>query len=623
MARVRDYAVRCPGLAGAVVAALALVSCAGEEPASESAIVVGLDMHSAAQASLDDHLAELMVYEGHVYAANSNQGLSVFRLTGDGGLEVSDVGQVEADNVRCTALAIHAASKTLYCAADAPKVEPEILLYDLSTPGTSTRIGALPLEYPLEGMRDVVVDGDRLILTAFEEGLWTAPIAADGSLGEPTFTGVEGQARYAIPLGEPPNSVVLALFSTGAAGGKGSELRVLDAQSWESLGSLELDGPPLGFSVDAGASDASSARVAVAQGSAGMAIVEWRAGEDPVAVDRITPPAVVSHALLDGERAFAITLSGAFGYVREGEGWRNFGFAPESIAGPDRRGNMLHALLHEGTLITSDWTWVERWAIDAGGEATGLDMPRGVFVPPGEGARWRVRNPSAVDLRADFVLRGEPVFSGVVPAQGSAVVELDASGLAGLLADDYRLHFGVRVHDPAVAFEGAPLSTTSFTILVAYPELGPQPPPGASFPPVTLADLDDAVYTLPLAGVAQRLVWYSEDCVLMWPELEDLTWRHRQGLLDSVPVFVSNADVSLSYARSWDAEDMLFGNFGPAAPPEVGAANEPLYGDNLYPDFVVGEIPGDGLTTDYEVDALGRVVSIERMYRGPYDLIVE
>jgi len=110
----------------ALVVTFAALACGTSTPDKlVSDIRPGLAMRGAASLSPDDHLTELVVHDGHIYAANSWGGVGVLRLEDDGAVTITDHGDYEYGDIRCTSLAVHRPSDTLYCAGDSPSnVEP-------------------------------------------------------------------------------------------------------------------------------------------------------------------------------------------------------------------------------------------------------------------------------------------------------------------------------------------------------------------------------------------------------------------------------------------------------------------------------------------------------------------
>lgn len=590
-----------------------LGSC--ETPRSD--IVAGLQLRGGDFARFDDHLVEIVVHGGHVYAANSNLGIAAMRLEPDGRLTTVDRGVDYEAGRRCTTLAVHAPSDTLYCGADAAvDGTAEIEIIDLSTPGAPTLRGGLALVD--SEVRDIEVVDDTLIINQFDAGISTAKIEADGELVALEHSGVDGNARVSVAVGER----IVTAFADPA--GAGTELRLYDAsarEAWVELGRLSLSGPPLWASADVDGGP----RVAVALGSGGLALVDVDADTLELATT-LAPPAVVTAPVLVGEQVFAVTLSGVFAYELDGElEPRLFGFAAAAPLGSQRSGNMLHGTWHAGELLTSDWLYVERWAVDPDGEVVELDVPRGIYLPPDGGpVRWRMRNPGSLALRVELWRGRERVWTGAIAAQSELEVELDAATRRALLdADAPRVGLSVRVFDPAIPSRGEPLSSTQL-IVAERPAARTIPPAlGDVFPTLTLVDLDAEVYTLPTPGGSQT-IWYWPDCALMWPQLEDLAWLEREGvdLGRGVPVMLSNFSVGDDgFDQRWALDGATFGMWGAAAP-ELGGANDYIDPDDIYEPLWIEALPGDAMPTDYVMDEQGIVRSIERMYRGRWTLVV-
>jgi hypothetical protein len=586
------------------------------EPKLESELTPGLGLRDAERADFDGHLVEILIHEGYAYTANS-LGIVTMRLDDDGGLTMTDNGKAAAGEwTSCTTIALHAASDTVYCSADGPSMgAPRIELYDLSNPAAPTLREPFLIEPMTWAVRDLEVVGDRLLINQFDAGLWTAQIDEFGQLSELSQAPVEGNVRFTVAVGER----LVASFAD--LEGSGTQLRVLEPETFAELGTLALEGPPLGLSPD---SEGGSS-LAVALGSGGMAIVDL-VGDSLSVRERLEPPAVVSHALLSGELAFAIALSGAFAYdLSPVDGPRMFGFGPEGAGALEREGNMLHAVVHEGELLTSDWTWIQRWRVDPGGEVLSLDVPRGVYVPPLGPVRWRLRNPGPVALRAEHWVGDRLLHSIELEPGAVETIELDVIARATILErDEPSVTIALRVHDPSVDSSGTPVSISTMMILQRDRD-DPLPPAVGErlTTTVTLADINHELFVLPTDPARPvQLVWYSPDCALMWPEFEDIAWLERSGIDfgRGDPIYIAPVDVSHGFARRWGLEAVEFGLYGPEAPPEVDAANAAFGGDDLLGVFIVSDLPGNADVSDYVLDADGTVLSIERMYRGAWSL---
>ncbi|PRP90681.1 hypothetical protein ENSA5_62590 [Enhygromyxa salina] len=584
------------------------------EPIPVSSLKPGLALRGGDFATREDHLVELLVHEGHVYVANSTLGVSSLRLDDDGGVTRTDPGSEGEELLRCTSLAVHVASDTLYCGSDAPSgLTPLVRLeiYDLSTPGVARWREGFELEQ--WGTRDLEVVGEQLLIHHFDGGLWTAEIGPDGSLSGLSDTGVSGNARVSAGVG----GQVVTLFAD--AEGTGAELRLLEPGTWAELDRLPLRGPALGLSADA----EGGARVGVGLGSGGMAVVEVEGGQLRLE-QTLEPPAVVTTGLLSGDVAIAVTLSGAFAWKLDEPTPRMFGFGPAGKLGFARAGNMLHGVIHDGELLTSDWLWVERWAIDPEGEVLDLDVPRGIYVQPEGPVRWRMRNPGRIPLRAELWFDREPIWARELGPGAVVEVDLPASLRAELLAsDEPSAALSVRSYDPSVPSEGEPVSSTVVVLAQREPDELFPPATGDVFPTLTLADADQQIYTLPTAAGSQT-IWFWPDCALMWPQLEDLAWLRREGwdLGRGEAIMLTNTDVAPDgFIDRWDLSGATFGLWGVAAP-EIGGANDHIHEEDIYLPFFIEEMPGDAMPTDYVMDGDGRIRSIERMYRGPWTLAV-
>jgi hypothetical protein len=601
----------------AVVASLVAITVSGcgthapDGPVSD--LRPGLHVRGAASLSPDDHLTELAVHAGHIYAANSWGGIGVLRLEDDGAVTIIDPGDYEYGDLRCTSLAVHRPSDTLYCAGDTPSnVEPRtpgIERFSLAEPGQPERHEALPIM--AWSVSDIEVVGDQLLVHQFQDGLWTADIGLDGELSNLVLAPVEGNARTSVVVDDR----VITAFAD--VQGDGTQLRLYAPDGWTEIDRLALAGPPLGMSADA---DGGS-RLAVGLGSGGLALVE--VGPDSLSLTRtLQPPAVVTHGLVAGEIAIATTLSGAFAWDLASPEPRLFGFGAEGTQGEHRDGNMLHGLLHEGELLASDWTWIERWAIDPTGDVVALDVPRGVHARPDGPVRWQVRNPGPIPLRAEIWHQREHLFD-VHAAPGATEIEIPFELRTQIGLDEPTVQLNLRVFDVDVASDGQPISTSTFVIVQRAADDPLPPAVGDPFPTVTFADPDGQLFTVPFAEGTQT-IWFTLDCALMWPEVEDIAWRVRSGL-DIGPgaaVFLSNTDLVLDgFAAHRSLDGVQLGLYGATAPPEVAEANA-AYSEDLYRSFFVPELPGDAVIMDYMINSDATVTSLERTYRGPWSLVV-
>ncbi len=612
---------------------LSAVACEAQ-PIARSSRYSGLVLRGAERATADDHLVELLVHEDHVYLANSNSGLSVMHLDPEGSLTVTRRDTADmGSQIRCTSLAIHRATETLYCASDWawPDSEdlapPTMAVFDVSTPGDPVLREQFELVKGI--VRDLEVIGDRLILHHFDEGLWTAAIGRDeGTLSQLAPTPIAGNARVSVGLAG--GSRIATLFAdAGTAeqpGQGGAELRLFTAE-FDELDRLALAGPALSL----GADQSGAARVVVALGSGGLALIDVEA-DRLILTETFVPPAVVSHGVLAGDQLFAITLSGAFGWTlgEDPADTRMFGFGPSGDGGPDRAGNMLHGVVHEGELITTDWLYAERWTIDPLGEAVELDVPRGLYVGPSGPIRWQARNVSSGGdrLRVEFHVYGREgvVGEAVLEAGATGSFEISADDRDRLLGDEPLVRMFAYVYDPDLVGPSEPISSTMVVIVVRTADQDPalgRPAPGDRFPRLALQSSPEAWFEMPTPAGGQT-IFFSPDCAMMWPQLEDMAWLSRIGKLprEGPAVFISQYDIARDgFASRWGLWGATFGYYGSYASAEVIELDSAFEAD-VYLSFFIQRLPGDAMPTDYSVGADGIVRSVERMYRGPWTLRV-
>lgn len=620
-------------------AGLLFAACGGEPAAVEVAPLrrarpPGLIARAQVeQATPSPHLVELaLADEGYLYLANSNDGLGVYRLLPEGGLELRLGQPADAEGqLRCTSLAVHQASDSLYCGSDGWLGIQRWAIEDREQPV----LDGPDFNPPLTGLRvhDLLVIGEQLLMARYDRGLAWAEIDGNGQLGalveRPEVGNLRKLARdeagrlWALSVDRG-----LLVFEPEPGGG------------WSERWSLEVDGPALGLGVD-------GARAALGLGSAGVAVVELDAG-GLTQTHRLEPPGVVTAADLRGEILAAITLTGVFAYdLRPSVEWpedphgevdaeaadlggaRLLGFWP---AGPwdhpGGKGAMLDGRFVDGDagpeLIVSDWSWVERFVVDPEGFPSGVDLARGVFVAgEDQDIGLALRNPTPFRQRVELQRVGADAFVELELGAYEERVETLAAG-------DFELDAPSLV--VARVFDGDELvAAPGFTVLRRppldeRPILGyGRPPPGSRFPDIAMATGSPGAVEalgLPTPGERQRLVFYAIDCAAMWPAVEDLLWQLRSGRRGPASVVLAaHIDPSIESARErWGLDDASWGYFAPfALPPEIAALNpyEDLYEDG----FVIYELPAAAHhPTDYLIGEDGQVLAVEREYRGLHAL---
>lgn len=553
--------------------------------------------------TFSSHLGELAPVGDRIYVANSFDGLAAYQLGAEGQLVLTL--DKPADPVpRCSTLAIHEPSASLFCGSDR---SDSLAAFSIADPSIPVLRDAAALPGPQMFVRDIFVKDDTLWLARFDEGLWNARIAPDGTLSELAKTSVAGNVRF---VDATSQGVVVATSDRG--------LLLIDTTSAvpAEIASMPLSGPP----VDLAARDS---RAVVALGSQGALVVS----SESLAIEmEVHPPGVVVAVDIDGPWLAATTLSGTYLYEITDGVPRLAGYAQTNAVGTD-------AAFVAGDLIVSDFFYVDRYFLRPGGHVTQLDAPRGAYFRAGESARLPLHNPGALPLQATVRDElGRLLAEKYVPPGQTVSFEMPWNLFEGLLKPMF--------HDTSVRIETSyPADLASdepswrlnskesiATLLVrpadADPALVGRPAPGDTFPEAWMT-VDGAVSILPLKQKS-RITFYSTDCIAMWAQLEDSAWLARRGLLDdgAMPVFVSHEDApGFGFPKRFALEDMMFAQFGQYGLPEVAAQNA-KFGSDLYEGgFWLGRIiAGASHPTDYLVDDAAVVLAVEREYRGAFPL---
>lgn len=578
------------------------------------------------------HLVELVALADRwVYVANSNDVLAVYELTerepwtavddpfaawphrgepeGQPGLRLRLAQADGAGEVRCTNLALHAASESLWCGSDDGR---GITRFDLADPAAPMldQINWRPAEFAALHLRDLEVVGDHLYLARFQHGLARVAIDPAGGLGELEPVELAGNVRR---LASDARGRLWVLTSD-----RGLLVLDHDAAGTTELATLPLDGPALDVA-------AWGDEAIVALGSEGATIVGLTDEGTLEPRASLVPPGVVSSVDLRDDLASVITLTGAWVYERRaGEAPRLAGFRNSGAWHyGERKGSMLHGRLVADDLLVTDWNWVSRFEVDPRGEVVGLDLPRAVYVAS-EDARVRVplRNVGAVPLTLDFYALGERIDRRTIAAGETLSLELDAArfeiDVPEFLTVLVRDGEGLVAHLATVILRRPPAADWPITQYGA-------PAPGQPFPAVALGQGTLDAMTplwLPLPDVAQRIVFYGTDCAAMWPQVEDIAHRVTSGRLAPGTAVLATHQNPLveGFTERWALEGVPWGTYGPdVLAPELLGINP---WDELYDEaFGLHQLPGAAYhPTDYEIDAQGRVVAVEREYRGAHGL---
>ncbi len=556
----------------------------------------GLTLRARVRSTLPSpHLGEITVHGDVVYVADSFDGLSTALLTEDGDARFTELRAEETTDPirRCTTLALHEPSATLYCTSDRTET---IRAYDVSSRETPVLDDPVALVLPGLSVRDLFVAGDVLYMACFDRGLWVSSIGPGGELGPASPTAVPGNVRFVAG-----DEVLVAVTSdrglfTLAGIGRGGERAGRGRARGTTAGSL------------------GSRRTCRGRSRVGRRGARRRLGRSPRITHRVAPPAVATSADVDGHALVVTTLSGLYVYDLSAGEPRLAGFAMAGL-GQHRRGVMLSGRFVDGDLVTSDWQFVERWSVDVRGDPTLPEVSQGVYVSPDGVARIPVRNPTPAPLHF-ALLSGELRRDLDVAAGGTGELELAPDDCAHAIARS------PGIYDPLVVVPG-PDVVANTRVLVRDPALsaGTRPAPSDVFPRLAIASGGETVF-LP-DHVRTRVVFHSTDCVAMWPVVEDAAYLARNGRLDGGArlVLVSNdVDVEQSgWAARWQLDGAVLGYVGRYAPSEVLAENG---GEGVYERrFELPDLRAAAAhPTDYLVGVDDRIEAVEVVYRGAYPM---
>jgi hypothetical protein len=561
------------------------------------------------------HLARMLLVGDRLYVANSSDGVMSWSLSPTGQLSLlsstrplrrdpATPEEIARPVTRCTALAVHTPSNTLYCAA-ADAALGWFSLADRDHPAQQT--GSDISSELRRGYRDALVVGDTLLLAGFDRGLLRATIARDGTPGTPTPTDI--------------TSDVIALA------GDGSTLALLDRRrglvslvvengAVRERGVVALDGPPLGLRVH-------GTRAAVALGSQGVALVDLTA-DTPVITRRVPTTAVATAVDFDGPTLVVATLTGTWLYDLTRTRARVAGFDVAEFGALD-------VLLTQGgqRALAIDWRKALSFNVNLDGHAVLLDADTGYQLRRGDDAIVHVRNPGDIQL----------TFSVQVNRPGGATVAVYRMIAPGET---------VRTTVPWSAIEPAldTFSNTAVLRVVSWDAAGTQRErqgmlvvgvPNADTARATLVTVGDRFPVLArregATGPAQipasgrtAMAFVLPDCALQWPALEDLAWLARHG---RAPRGYTPVVVTISYSPR---EDPWYGTVFPAmwslAPLDTlafGDYSASLTGAGGRPSaevfdarFTTRFAGGADFTDVVYTDETGLVRDVERMYRGAW-----
>jgi hypothetical protein len=566
------------------------------------------------------HLNQLLHFENNVFVSNSFDGFAVYGLDGEDGLREDLAKPDFKPGPRCTTIAMHEASKSLYCAA-ADGLGPvalevgtgNIARVDLTAPLEPELVDPHAVTGEALKTRQVAVYGDKLFMASLGQGLWIADIAEDGGLSDLRDSGLGGDVRS---VATSPDHLLILDQEEGL-------IRIVEgAEGFTQTDVLVMDGPKLGLRI---AGD----RALVSLGSKGIAVVDL-SGEKFQLLHVLNPSGVSVAADLNGDALAVATLSGLYLYDLRPEKPRVAGFAPSTWV-------MLDVLFVGESLVVSDWRGILRYETRLDGHVLTPDIPRDRYFAPGQDLKLKFRNPGDLKLYAILVLFGgtgaaisEIVQTFEIQPGGTTEFALSAEVVDGYLEPLFR-ETSAYVYVNTLPDGDPCLIGAGDTLLVErWVEEGADvahPAQGQDMAVFAVSDEAQQTRWIPKHGKHQRVVFYAADCAAMWPEIEDLAWLHRANQMpeERLPLFVSAENPFKSgFVEQWGYGDLNFGYFGEpfsSVPDKVNEANQD-FGDHLYDDgFALDDLRGGAEhPTDYVVDDTGVVLSVERLYRGIWGL---
>ncbi|TAK19846.1 MAG: hypothetical protein EPO40_33015 [Myxococcaceae bacterium] len=533
----------------------------------------GIDLRTGAS----PHLGRLVVHGATAYVANSFDGIAAFQLGAGGRVTLTKEERMAPGVPRCTTIALHPASSTLFCAA-ADRSGPA--LGETTSPIAAYRVGGpdvfslrSPSAVRLEAFVAALhVHGDRLLLATFDHGLLQAPISADGSLGAITALPRSGDAVALAGAGE-----LLAQLDRDA----GLRLWRVTPSAIEPEGeAAALDGPPLAVTMD-------GTTIGVALGSRGAAVYA-AATARPTLLTTLHPPCSAVSIALRGDLAAVGCMDGLYLYAWREDPRHLRGFVPARTASLD--------LAFAGdALVATDWTDLASLRADPAGESVHALLPRGRYVRPGEDLTIPLVNPGAVTLHVDLTLSpASRSLPSVTLAPGATTTVRIPSALLAQGREMVALQ--ARSREASAGSEGAR------TALRVASSDDPAPPIGAAFPSLE-SERGQAPVTLPLTGRRQVIVFNNDTCVALWPELQDLAWLARHPMNPEGPSVMLVTNANPDFIAHWRLE---------ALATLVRSDSYTLHEGH----FRVEGIPG-AWHTEYFVDERGVVREVERVYTGP------
>ncbi len=465
------------------------------------------------------HLTRLLVHGDVVYGANSFDGINAWRLGSDGSLTAVYASSPARTDLppppgtppppRCTALALHAPSSTLLCAA---ADREEFGAWRVSDPAApAPRPDAQPPGDPRAGHLGLYLAGDTLYAASGTRGLLRATVGADGTRGAFTAAGLRSEATAAV---DGEGSVVAVLDRTR---GLLTATRAPDGALTER-GALALDGPALGLTVRGD-------RALAALGSQGVVVA--RIGEGaPTLERRIDVGCAVVTADVSGDAlAVACTTGVALVDLRPATP-RIVGWYPALFSALDVR-------FVGARLLVADWREVRSFDVDLDARVTRADVPLGVYVRRDAGLAVPVRNPGDRELHVRLRFDDRPRCPrGCFVDARALVLGPGVATRVQLSRDELDAHTDAEGNLTLVAVSresGAANEAGWFYRVLRVDPARPVTQVGGDFPTMTRAADAQGPMRVPAAGVAATVALIVADCALQWPGMTDLAWIASHG----------------------------------------------------------------------------------------------
>ncbi len=569
------------------------------------------------------HLGEVLLHGDAVYASNSGDGVATFRLALDGGLELALAAPSGEVIPRCTSLALHLASNTLFCATPSgfhAAGHATVATLDISTPAEPTVRDGAALESDEVRFNDLALTEGRLWITAYGAGLLVSEVSATGNLSAPVPTGLVSHALEADSDGER-----LAVI------GLGSGLAVFDVSAEpQLLGSAALDGPPLGV-------DLRGDRVAVALGSQGVRI--WHvASQGELVLQHSLQPQCVADSVALAEHWVAIgCTTGVVTYDLTGPIPRLAGFQRADFVVMDVQ------VADEARLVASDWHAVVVFDVEVTGHAVLVDAEHARHITDGLDATVVVRNPGdiALDVTSRVLGSGTPVDRRTVAPGAKETFVVPSAVLDKVMKApffDATMTLTTReaghLSSPSDAPPCVATKQPGIVVVLSRPR-----PDNASRPavgdPTPILELgtgplggdEEARLTTPTTGERTRVMLYTDDCSAAWPKLQDISWLGEHAELPDTldaAVAVDYGGAGSPAAGLWSLDGLDHAWASADVGTLVTEAGAELLGTWIFDDGVglfADVLPGgaDG-NTDFVVTREGIVEAVERIYRGPWTL---